>query len=365
MDTYIQVPDKEQEPILVTLNPPPDVIKPSAQPPKRQSNQHKVKYHNVIITLLALMVMPVYLYGPYVLVLLVVGLVTALIVELICVKWIGRTSFQKHDYSSVATVLVTVMLMPATVPMWVVSVSIAIGLCVAKYPFGGTGHNIFNPAAVGVAFCTICWPEYMLRFPMPYTTYGLPDMTNVQYAVTPLSVLRVGGTPKIDFFDILLGEFSGPLGVTCMIVIVASMFYLMFRKVISKRIVFAALMIVVTVAVLFPRVITGRSNSILYELSAGSFLFGMIFMANDPTTMPKTKNGRIFYGALIGILVVSFRYFGKIDSEFVFAILIANVFANSCDRYTDHLGEQLSKMKLRIFPKHKIESPVEVGEVDA
>ncbi len=308
---------------------------------------HKAKYHNIIITLLAVMVMPVYLYGVHVIYLLFTGVVTALLIDFTCIKLIGGKKFQKYDYSGVVTALVTVMLMPATVPAWVVSVSIAIGICVAKYPYGGTGHNIFNPAAVGVAFCALCWPELVLRYPVPYTTYNFPNTNGVQYALSPASVLRVGGTPKIDFVDVLLGKFSGPLGVTCMIVLFTCMFYLILRKVISKRIVFSALFVVCVFSLLFPRVITGQTTSILYELSSGAFIFGIVFMSNDPTTTPKTKNGRIFYGTLIGFFVMMFRYFGQTELEFVFAILLANVFASSCDRYADYLSRKFSQLKVK------------------
>lgn len=333
---------------IIILNPSvPEPEKNAPDPSRRNPSEHKTKYHNAVITLLALLIMPVYLYGLHVITLLITGVVTGLVVDFICIKLIGRGHYQRFDYSSVVTALVTVMLMPATTPAWVVSVSVTIGLVVAKYPFGGTGHNIFNPAAVGVAFCALCWPEHVLRYPLPYTTYDLPDMSGVQFALSPASVLRVGGTPKIDYFDVLLGKFSGPLGATCVIVLVACLFYLMLRKVISKRIVLSALAVVCLFAILFPRVITGRTSSLVYELSSGAFLFGIVFMSSDPTTMPNTKNGRLFYGSLIGFFVMMFRYFGQIELEFVFAILLANVFASSCDRYAEHLSQKLSRFKTR------------------
>ncbi|MFZ2537568.1 MAG: RnfABCDGE type electron transport complex subunit D [Oscillospiraceae bacterium] len=328
-------------------------------------SKHKIKYHNVIITLLALMVLPIYLYGVRVIVLLLTGLVTAFVIDFICIKLIGGKTFRKYDYSSVVTALITVMLMPATIPAWVVSVSIAIGLCVSKYPFGGTGHNIFNPAAVGVAFCALCWPDMVLRYPLPYTTYNFLDKTGIQFGPSPASVLRAGGTPKIDLFDVLLGKFSGPLGVTCLIVLFTCMLYLILRKVISKRIVFSALFVVCIFALLFPRVITGPQTSLLYELSSGAFVFGIIFMSNDPTTMPKTKNGRVFYGALIGFLVMMFRYFGQIELEFVFAILLANVFAGSCDRYADYLSHRFSRLKVEKKKSPASSKKAKVGESDA
>lgn len=305
-------------------------------------SEHKVKYHNIIITLLSLLVLPVYLYGPRIFLLLAAGLATALALELFCMRVLLRGTHQKYDYSGVVTALIVVMLMPSTVPPWVVCVSVAVGLCVAKYPFGGVSHNIFNPAAVGVAFSALSWPELVMKYPVPYTTYGLENSAPVQFGSSPASVLRIGGTPKIDYFDILLGKFAGPLGVTCVIVLAACAFYLLFRRVISKRIVFSALAVVALFAVFFPRVMTGRIDSLVYELSSGALLFSIIFMTGDPSTTPKTGGGRMFYGVILGAFMMLFRHFGKMELVEVFALLFANVFATSCDRYATHLSARFS-----------------------
>lgn len=304
-------------------------------------NEHKVKYHDVILSLLALLIVPTYLYGLRVLILAGSAIATALILDFIGKRIFLRAQKQRHDYSGVVTALCVVMLTPATAPVWVVCVTVGIGLCTAKYPFGGQGNNIFNPAAVGVAFSAICWPEYMLKYPVAYTTYSLTDMTAIQYSDSPASVLRVGGTPKLDHFDILLGNYVGPLGATCMLVLAACMLYLLFRKVISKRIVFSAFAIVILAAIIFPRVVTGRVDSIVHELSSGGLVFGIIFMAGDPTTTPDTKLGRIIYGMLFGALIMLFRHFGKVELAVVYAVLISNVFAHSCDHCAKFVSKKL------------------------
>lgn len=333
-------------------------------------SEHKIKYHNVILTLLSLLVVPVYLYGLRVLVLLAAALLTAIILDFFCISVFLRSKRLKHDYSGVVTALVTVMLMPATVPVWVVIVSVAIGLCIAKYPFGGEGKNIFNPAAVGIAFSALCWPEYVLQYPVPFTTYSLTDSSGILFGSSPSSILSVGGTPKIEYFNVLLGNFSGPLGATSMAVLIGCMIYLIARKVVSKRIVFSAFAVVALFAVIFPRVSTGVVSSLVYEFSSGALVFGIIFMAGDPVTTPFTKNGRIFYGILVGILIMMFRYFGKVELGFVYAILLANVFAGSCDMYADFLSRKLRFMdkKAPVFgKKNQTDAPdvlERVGEID-
>lgn len=324
-------------------------------------SEHRVKYHNVIISLLSLLVLPAYLYGVRIFFMLAAGLITAFVCELFYRFFVKHDSKMKYDYSGVVTALVVVMLMPATVPVFVICVSVVFGVCVAKYPFGGEGHNIFNPAAVGVAFSALCWPDLVMKYPVPYTAYDITN-SSVQTGSSLASALRVGGTPKIDYFDILLGRFPGPVGATCVIVLAACAIYLLLRKVISKRVVFSALFVVAACAVLFPRVLTGKLDSLVYELSSGALLFAVVFMSGDPTTIPKESNGKIFYGTLLGILIVLFRYFGKMELAEVYAILLANVFAGSCDRYANHLSRRFGKRARAARKLILTESVAEDGE---
>lgn len=313
----------------------------SALVPEEKKRFH---YIDVIVALLATMVVPVYLYGLQILWLLAAAMAAALVTEYLCNRFAGRSGIPKHDYSWAVTALITTMLMPATAPVWIVVFSVVFGLVVAKHPFGGTGHNIFNPAAAGVAFSAICWPEIILRYPVPFTTQNVADPSLIQYGSSPGSILAIGGTPKIDRFDILLGKFAGPLGTTCMIVLAACLLYLLLRRRASIWVTLSAFLLVFAFAALLPRVVTGRINSVIFEFASGGLAFGVIFMANDPTTMPNTRGGQVFYGLLIGLFTVLVRRYGAMELEIVYVILLANIFAYSCDRYAAFLVRKWSEL---------------------
>lgn len=342
----------------------------SLEPPVvREHSEHKVKYNNVIISLLALSVVPTYLYGIRVIILIIAAVSAAIVCDFFCVRVFLRSKRLKYDYSGIVTALVTALLLPATAPYWVAIISVAVGLCVAKYPFGGQGKNIFNPAAVGIAFSALSWPEHLLRYPLAQTTYGLGDTGSIIYSASLESTLRLGGVPQTDYYDIFLGKVPGPVGTTCIIVLACCMFFLLIRRVISKRIVLSALGTVAIFAALFPRAEIGVIPSVVYELSSGSLLFGIIFMAGDPVTTPDTKSGRIFYGVIIGVTAMLFRYFGKIELSFVYALLIANTLASSCDKYADFIKRHidiLPKKKKEVKKEFVEETDIEkVGEVNA
>jgi Na+-transporting NADH:ubiquinone oxidoreductase subunit B len=54
-------------------------------------------------------------------------------------------------------------------------------------------------------------------------------------------------------------------------------------------------------------------------------------MATDPVTSPKTFEGRIIYGLIIGSVTVIIRAFALFAGGIMFAILIANVFVPIID----------------------------------
>ena len=301
-------------------------------------------YADILAALLAAAVMPIYLYGLPVAALMGTGILTALITEFICLRLRGVKRWPKGDFSCLATALITVLLLPATAPWWMAAVSTIIALAIAKHPFGGTGHTIFNPAAVGVAFSAICWPELAMRYPVPYSTYSLLLGAAPQYGSPPASTLRVGGTPKIDWFDVLLGKYPGPMGATCMIVLGCCLLFLLFRRRASMSIVLTSFGVVGAAALFLPRVVTGDVNSLIYEFSSGAFVFGITFMASEPASLPKTRAGRTFYGLLLGLLVVALRRYGQMELEFVYAILLANIFASSGDRYAARIGDWWNRL---------------------
>ncbi|MEG2813009.1 MAG: RnfABCDGE type electron transport complex subunit D [Oscillospiraceae bacterium] len=329
----------------------------------RRCKVSKKKYVNVIMALLATMIVPVYLYGVQVLYIALTAVITAVVVDFLCLRIAREKIWRKHDFSFIVTALISAMFFPATVPLWIVVISISISIVIAKYPFGGQGYNIFNPSAVGIAFVAICWPEYVLRYPIPQTLKAVTDSSLVSYGASPASVLQVGGTPKIGFIDVFLGNFAGPIGTTCMLVLAACLLYLVLRKTVSLRIFLSALLVVGLVAILFPRLVTGRWSSLLYEGCSGGLIFGLIFMAGDPVTVPKTKSGQILFGLILGSIVMLFRHFGTVELDFVFAILIANIFAIPCDSYAHYIRKKLDKF----FPddkfgKNKKTNDLTIGE---
>ena len=316
---------------------------------------------DILIVLIAVSVMPLFLYGAPALLLLLTAVITAVAAEYLCQRIAGKKRIEKGDLSYLITALVTALLLPASAPAWTAAAAVVFGLCVAKHPFGGRGANIFNPAAAGVAFVTLCWPDLLTKYPIPFSFVN----GTFSYVDSPASTLRVGGTPKIDLLDMVLGNFAGPMGATCVIVLICCMIFLAYRRSACLHAIIPAFAVVTVVALVFPRLTTGVFNSLIFELCSGALMFALTFMVSDPGTLPKHRAGRVTYGLLIGILVVIFRRFGAFDLEMPFVILLANALASSCDGYALFAIKYINRVKAHMLQKKAEKAEEKAGDANA
>lgn len=287
-----------------------------------------------LLCMTALLVMPVYLYGVRPIVVMVIAIVSALLCDLVF-NLLFHYARRARDLSSVEAAMAIALMLPASVDYTVVAVAVISGLVIAKYPFGGAGHQIFHPAAVGMCIVSLSFGENVFRFPATKAVLPLsPHISDSQalFTTSPASTLNIGGTPQISGFNLLLGNFAGGMGTTCMLVLLIILVFLCIRKVISVYLTGAFLATAALYAVLFPRVSTGRVDSVLFELTSGILLFGVIFLACDRTTSPHTRLGQLLYGCALALLTMIFRTVGSLDVEFVFVLLLMNALAHQFDR---------------------------------
>ena len=67
---------------------------------------------------------------------------------------------RKHPISEgfLVTCALIPLVMPASIPLWQVSIATSFGIVIGKEIFGGVGMNIFNPALVARAFLFFTYP---------------------------------------------------------------------------------------------------------------------------------------------------------------------------------------------------------------
>lgn len=286
----------------------------------------------MLLTLFAVLAMSIYLYGIRVLIMTAVTVLAALLFDYACMRLLGKPKGERVDAHTVITGLIFTLCLSAITPYWVALYGMVFAIVVAKFPFGGNGKNIFNPAAVGLAFCAISFPGYLFQYPAPYTHISLIDPLSTPLVSSPGFVLQAGGNPNINYMNTLLINYSGPIGATALLVIGACALYLMIRKTIKWRVVFSAVIAFSLLAFLFPRTSADSLHSVAYELVSGIFAFAVVFMASDPVTSPRTSRGQVLYGVFIGLGTMLVRYLGSTEMAVLFPLLLANALAPAFDR---------------------------------
>ena len=285
---------------------------------------------DVIIALVPLYFMAFFYYGYRV---LLVGMTAVL--SCLLSDWLSsyllyrRINFR--DLSPVVTGLIISMMMAPAVDLPVVAAASLFAILVCKAPFGGTGHNIFNPAAAGIAFASICWSGQIFAYTQPLNHLPAAIDSTVTFLQGPTATLKLGGIPRLDLTELLLGNFPGPLGTTYTLIIAASLLYLLARNVVKWYSVLAYLLPVAAIAAVSHPYGVSPSESIAYELFAGSLFFVAVFVISDPVTSPKYRLARILYGLCAGVVTMLFRYFSPLELSVCFAVLLMNALAPAFD----------------------------------
>ncbi len=305
----------------------------SSAPHLRESQRVFYPSGDVLLCLTALTVFSCLYYGIRPLLLVLSGMVAAVLTELLCCLVAYRRPTLADGNALVIGGLVGAMMSPLTA-FWVPAIGAAFAIGLAKMPFGGNGHTIFNPAAAGMAFCAICFPTRLFVYPDPTQSTWLPlgDTSSVITAISPTQQLSSGGSTSVGWLSLLSGDFPGPIGSAGVLILLASAFYLFSRHSLSMLILTPYLATCSVVAALFPRAAVGTGVSVELELCTGLLLFGGVFLLCDSATAPRYWLARIVYGVFAGILVMVLRWYGRFESCEFFAVLLMNSFSALLDR---------------------------------
>lgn len=287
----------------------------------------------VVYALMPIVFLGIYFFGWRVATLLLVVSFFGCLTEWVFVR---KTTKKITEAVLVTNILFTLTLPPST-PYWIAIIGIIFGVLFGKMVFGGFGKNPFNPALVGRAFIYVNFPEFLtVRWTSPiggilggFTRYiGEPIDAITQS--TPMLIFRASGE-ELPLMKLLLGNISGSIGETSALLIILCGIYLIYTKTAAKETIFSVLIGFLGMnSALYFLGFEQIANPI-FGLFAGGILFGAVFMATDPISSPKTFEGRIVYGLLIGMITVIIRGFALFAGGIMFAILIGNTFAPIID----------------------------------
>ena len=243
--------------------------------------------------------------------------------------------YRGHEVNEgyLVTGLLIPMIMPVDIPLWMVGLSVAFAVLIAKEAFGGTGMNILNPALTARAFAFFAYPTYMSGNKVWVSEASSVDGISGE---TILGSLASGAEVNYSMFEMFSGAIPGSIAETSTLWVLVGAAILIFTGVGSWRIMLGSVLGAAGMGFLFN--LWGANAlmdfSWLNHLIVGGFAFGVVFMATDPVSAAQTLKGKWIYGILVGVLCILIRVFNPAYPEGVMlAILLMNVFAPTIDHY--------------------------------
>lgn len=234
------------------------------------------------------------------------------------------------------TSILFALICPPTIPLWAVALGISFGVVVGKEVFGGTGKNFLNPALTGRAFLYFAYPASMSGDAVWTAVDGFSGATALSIAYS--EGLVDGMLGSLTWLDAFFGFMQGSVGEVSTLMILLGGGVLMVMGIVQWRIVLGVFLGMFATSLLF-NLIGSDTNPMFalpwyWHLVIGGFAFGMMFMATDPVSASMTNTGKLYFGALVGLMTVLIRVVNPAFPEgIMLAILFANIFAPTIDYF--------------------------------
>ena len=262
-----------------------------------------------------------------------------------------------HILAPIVSGVIFALIMPSgSNPGYVIYIALILGslfgIVIGKLVFGGTGQNIFNPAAAGMVFAKLCFGSRYVYGTNGYVNAVSSGGTMLSDVASSSSSLisRYEAIEQYSALDMFLGRIPGTLGETFKFAILLGLIYLLIRRAADYRVVISYLggyAVLMAIAGIFVSVRGGVNYGqwMAFSLLSGGVLFGATYMFTDPVTMPINAPGRVMYGLLGAGLTATIRLFGALPEGVAFSILICNLVAPALDHYT-YSGNRFTKKKI-------------------
>ena len=227
------------------------------------------------------------------------------------------------------------LVLPPVFPLWMLGISLFFGIIAGVVLWGGYGHAVGSPVALGWVFARLIFPSaftfgWSLPFPdvfFGFTRYVAAVLTTehpLHYIDTrifrlsnPITAVFMGDIPQTP------GNAIPYVGIVCGI-------GLLLLRATDFRICLSFLGTVCVLAIGGNYLFQARSQHLL-ELCIGNLLLAAFFIIADRRIIPKTTVGRWINGILIGIVTFLLRYFSAFPDGVFLALLLGNICSASID----------------------------------
>ncbi|MCC8146773.1 MAG: RnfABCDGE type electron transport complex subunit D [Bacteroidales bacterium] len=280
------------------------LIRKQYNPFIRKNDSTTLVMSDVMIALLPSILITWLAFGFAPLVVILVSVGTALLAEYLFDLIFRKSTSSLGDGSAIVTGILLALTIGPFTPLPIVAVGAFFAVVFGKMLWGGLGRNTFNPALIGREFMVVLFPAVMNSSAI---------FNNPEYVR--------GGELNVfnnEFWDSLVFHPIGAMGEYSPLLLVIGGLYLLLRRRISWHIPLA-LWISFSLMLFF-----FRDHNILFNI--GGVLLGTIYMATDMPTSSSTHAGKIYFGAMVGVVALLCLLFGATRGYLSYVILLLNAF---------------------------------------
>ena len=280
---------------------------------------------SVVLALVPAFLVSVYYFGLPVIVLTAVSIGCCVLFEYLIQRFMLHQKPSVNDGSAVVTGLLLAFNVPSNLPIWIMVIGALVAIGIAKMPFGGLGHNPFNPALVARVTLLIAFPVQMTSWPVPSPLWSL-HFADAVTGPTTLGLIKEGGdlSQLPTYANMLLGQMGGSFGEVSAIALLIGAGFLLWKRIITWHIPVSFIATMFVVAGIFHLVNPEVYVNPFIHLLAGGLILGACFMATDMVTSPTSPWGMVVFGCGCGLLTIIIRLFGAYPEGVSFSILLMN-----------------------------------------
>jgi len=261
------------------------------------------------------------------------------VLKLRCRPW-------QTDFASILTAVLIALCLPPLLPLWIAVLGTVFALVFGKHIYGGTGHNVFNPAMVGYAMLIVSFPLAMSFWPASAANdpavvieaksslgQGFPKYDGLTSA-TPLDdyKFREATTNQEYFAGAAADNFQKWM--TINLAFLLGGIALVYLNIVNWRVPAVFLAILASLAAVFFD--SGSSASLgspLFHLFSGATMLAAFFIITDPVSRPSFPRGILLFAACVALITFIIRSIGGYPEGVAFAVLLMNAASPIIDHY--------------------------------
>ncbi len=284
---------------------------------------------DIMIALLPCVGFAIYLFGIAAIKVIIISMISAVLWE-VFFQVITRRPIKIKDLTSLCYGLIFAMVLPPTLPWWIILVGTFFLVLLGKEIYGGYGTNPFNGVLISWVILKMSFPDYMGKWIVP--------LQDIATSKTPLEVFKSEGIDFVHHYfsysNMFWGFVPGFMGQISGAAIIAGGLYLILRKRINWRIPVSYILGLFIFSGIFWLLGSSSFGDPIFHLLSGGALFVAFFLATDIPSTPVTPQGMVLFGLFAGMLTVIIRVWGTWTFGAYYAVLIISLITPFLDKIT-------------------------------